>query len=180
MQLTMRRWTYPRSLTYIVVVLVLALLLALSAFLVVGSLHRLPGPFGLAKPGLIAYDDGGHIFAKNVDGTAVTQITTGATFDFSPAWSADGSSLVYLSATSRAADDPSVTASLMYLPEIGADPKVIAGGMPVNVFGMPPVLSPDGNFVALVRDVNDVTSIAVLSVASGELLKTIPNADQPA
>ena len=56
MQLTMRRWTFPRSLTYILVVLALALLLALSAFLVVGSLHRLADPFGLAKPGLIAYD----------------------------------------------------------------------------------------------------------------------------
>ncbi len=96
MQLTMRRWTFPRSLTYILVVLGLALLLALSAFLVVGSLHRLPPPFGLAKPGLIAYDTGGHIFAKNVDGTGAIQITSGSTFDFGASWSDDGTSLVFL------------------------------------------------------------------------------------
>ena len=77
----------------------LALLVALSlaAVAIVGSIHRVPPPFGLAKPGLIAFDSGGDIFVSNADGSNGRQLTSGPAIDLLPVFSPDGTKIVYLS-----------------------------------------------------------------------------------
>lgn len=71
-------------------------LLSFALAIVIGSSrHRLPPPFGLAKPGLVAFDQGGHIFVANGDGTGRLQVTSGPDTDFRPIWSPDGTSLAY-------------------------------------------------------------------------------------
>jgi Tol biopolymer transport system component len=78
---------------------VAALLIAIAVALVVivGSQRRLPPPFGLARPGLIAYNWAGHLFVMNADGTGRRQLTFGANSDFRATWSPDGTSIAYLS-----------------------------------------------------------------------------------
>ena len=80
--------------------LVLAALLiaiAVAVVVIVGSQRRLPPPFGLARPGLIAYNWAGHLFVMNADGTGRRQLTFGPNSDFRGTWSPDGTSIAYLS-----------------------------------------------------------------------------------
>ena len=66
-----------RTAVVIAVTVVALIVSAIAAGLFVGSQRRLPPPFGIAKPGLIAFDLGGHIFVANPDGTGRRQLTTG-------------------------------------------------------------------------------------------------------
>ena len=75
--------------------LVLLLLLASALLLFVGSQPRVPAPRGLAKPGLVAFDSGGHIYVQNVDGSNSHELTFGPDRDSHAAWSPDGSKLAY-------------------------------------------------------------------------------------
>ena len=94
-----------------VVFAILALLVALAVVIgvLVGSRHRLPPPFGLAKPGLITFDMAGDIFATNPDGTGLTQLTSGPDPDFLPTYSPDGTLIAYVTAL----PDLSETVSVM-------------------------------------------------------------------
>jgi Tol biopolymer transport system component len=84
----------------------LILTLSLVAIVLVGSRHRLPPPFGLAKPGLLAFDSGGDIFVSNADGSGRRQLTSGPAIDLLAHWSPDGTKLAYLSLI-----DPTVSAN---------------------------------------------------------------------
>lgn len=77
----------------------LAVLVALAIALgvVVGSHQRLPPPFGLAKPGLIAFDQGGDTYVANPDGSARTKLTSSPGADVRPTWSPDGTAIAYAS-----------------------------------------------------------------------------------
>ena len=57
----------------------------------------MPPPFGLAKPGLVAFDSGGDIFVSNADGSGRLQLTSGPAIDLMPVFSPDGTKMVYLS-----------------------------------------------------------------------------------
>ncbi len=91
--------TARRRLRAVAVLATLALLIALSlgAIAIVGSIHRVPPPFGLAGPGLIAFDSGGDIFVSNADGTDRRQLTSGPAIDLMPVFSPDGTKLTYVS-----------------------------------------------------------------------------------
>ena len=97
MQLTMRRAAFPRTLIYIVLVLALALLLALTAVFVGNMTNRLPAPFGPARPGLITYDSGGDIYVANADGSNARRLTSGAP----RAWAPSGRQMASASHSSR-------------------------------------------------------------------------------
>jgi Tol biopolymer transport system component len=88
-----------RRLRGVAAMVVLALLVASSVAIVslIGSLHRLPPPFGLAKPGIIAFDSGGDIVVSNADGSGLRQLTFGAAADVQPAFSPDGTKIAYQS-----------------------------------------------------------------------------------
>ena len=66
-------------------VTVLLLLIVLATVLVmIGSSRRPAPPFGLAKPGLIAFDADGDLFASNLDGSGLVPLTSGPEFDDPP------------------------------------------------------------------------------------------------
>lgn len=93
----------PVAAAVALLVLVFVALLVFS-----GSRPRLPAPYGLAKPGLIAFDSGGDIFVSNADGTGRRQLTSGPATDLQPTWSQDGTKLAYLSMS----DPPNIARDL--------------------------------------------------------------------
>ena len=106
--------------TVALLALTLALLIAsaITIGLLVGSHRRLPSPFGIARPGLIAFDLGDDIFVANPDGTGRRQITSGRSVG-GPTFSPDGTLIAYLAS----AADMSTSLSVM-----GAD-----GGRPTTI-----------------------------------------------
>jgi TolB protein len=100
------RWFAPRTkvrLTWVIRgvarVALVALLIAitLATIVIVGSRPRLPSPFGLARPGLVAYTSLDHLYVVNVDGSGRRQLTFGPNVDFRPTWSPDGTLIAYWS-----------------------------------------------------------------------------------
>jgi Tol biopolymer transport system component len=76
------------------VALLLALLLA--TFVAVGSLHRVPAPFGVARNGLIAYAADGDLYTTDPLTGERHPIVTGPEFDRRPAFSRDGTRLAFM------------------------------------------------------------------------------------
>jgi len=176
MQLTMQRPILPRALVYLVAVLALALLLALSMFLV-GGRPKLPGPFGLARPGQIAYDLNGDIYARALGAAAAVPITTGEPFDNGPVYSPDGQHIAFFSIPSSARQDSNLLASLMLIDADGnaSSRRVLVADTGIHVLDALPVWSPDSKYLAFSSD-NSPFQIAVYSVATGELVSRIGDA----
>jgi Tol biopolymer transport system component len=73
------------------VLLVVGLLLVLAvAIAIVGTQKRLPPPFGLATPGVVAFVSDGDIWTANPDGSNRVRVTTDPRIDGFPAFSRDG------------------------------------------------------------------------------------------
>lgn len=83
--------------TAAVVIAIVALLvgIAIAVGVLIGSQPRLPLPFGIARPGLVAFDLGGDIYLAHADGTERTQLTFGPNVDDHATWSPDGTMLAY-------------------------------------------------------------------------------------
>ncbi len=104
----------------------------------VGSLHWQPGPWGLAKPGLIAFDTkGGHVLIAGPDGSDPRDISSSAGGDHLPVWSPDGAHLALWRATgdhfSLVVTDAEGTVTTTIPTEVAvpADPAAVyAGGAP--------------------------------------------------
>ena len=78
----------PRVVAMVTVVLLLIVLATL--LVMIGSSRRPAPPFGLAKPGLIAFDVNGDLFASNPDGSGQVRVTSGPEFDDQATYSPDG------------------------------------------------------------------------------------------
>ena len=105
----------------IAVLAVVAMLAATMVIGVIATAHRLPPPFGLAKPGLIAFNDGGDIFVANADGTGRRAVTSGPADDVQPTWSPDGTMIAFWSL------NPGETfASLSVIDADGTHPRAVA------------------------------------------------------
>jgi Tol biopolymer transport system component len=78
------------------VALLAGLILAVAAAFIAGSQRRAPAPFGLARPGLVAYADGGDIHTVDPTTGISTSVVTGPEDDSAPQWSRDGSRLAFL------------------------------------------------------------------------------------
>jgi dipeptidyl aminopeptidase/acylaminoacyl peptidase len=77
-------------------VLALLLLVLLVGVLIAGSRQRaLPEPFGIARPGLVAYASAGDIYVVDPTTNEPRAIVTGSGFDQNPTWSRDGTRLVF-------------------------------------------------------------------------------------
>lgn len=81
-------------------VLVAGLTLALLAAIIAGSRPRLPAPFGLARSGLVAYSDGGDIYAADLQTGLSRPVVTGPETDLEPRWSRDGTRFAFERRTS--------------------------------------------------------------------------------
>ena len=81
----------------VAIVAVVGLLIAVLLSLVVlgGSGHRLPPPFGLAKPGAIAMDIGGDIYLADANGGNRTKLFAGPHWDGHAMFSPDGTKIVF-------------------------------------------------------------------------------------
>jgi Tol biopolymer transport system component len=78
------------------ILLLIGLLLAASvAFYVAGSQRRLPPPFGLATPGLVAFVADGDIWTANPDGSDRLQLTLDERSDSFPVFSRDGTKIAF-------------------------------------------------------------------------------------
>ena len=93
MQLSMQARAVPRLATMLLVVVLLVA--ALVAIAVVGSMRRLPNPFGLAANGQVAYLSNGQVYTANPDGSNQIQLTFGDGSASTPVWSRDGTKFAY-------------------------------------------------------------------------------------
>ncbi len=131
------RW--PKTAVSFVVVLLTLLVLGLALGLVVGSLHRVPPPFGLARPGVIAFDVPSGIVVSRRDGSGRTQLTSGRS-DYEPVFSPDGTRIAY----ATEADD--MTVGVVVMDEDGQHATVLG----VGFGGVGPISwSPDSDHVAV-------------------------------
>ena len=93
MPLTTRFATGPRLAP---ILLILGLLLALAvAIALVGSQRRLPPPFGLAAPGVVAFVADGDLWTANPDGSNRVRLTTDPRIDGFPVFSRDGTRIAF-------------------------------------------------------------------------------------
>jgi Tol biopolymer transport system component len=81
-----------RAMVLVVVVIVLALAFVAA---LVASHRRVPPPFGLARPGVLAFDTGGDIWASNPDGSQVARLTSGPGVKSRATFSPDGTRIAY-------------------------------------------------------------------------------------
>jgi WD40-like Beta Propeller Repeat len=102
-----------------IALMAMLLVLALAVIGLVASRPHLPAPFGLARPGLIAYDIGGEIFVANPDGTRRRQLTSGQS-DGGEMFSHDGTRIAY---QTEAAD---LSSTVMVMDPDGGHPIAIA------------------------------------------------------
>jgi Tol biopolymer transport system component len=78
----------------LVVVTVLLVTLAIAVAIVAGSRPRVPPPFGMARPGLIAFDLGDGIYVANPDGSGRRRLIPGSASGWE-VWSPDGTRIAY-------------------------------------------------------------------------------------
>ena len=125
----------------VAVVTVVLLLIALATVLaMIGSSRRPAPPFGLAKPGLIAFDANGDLFASNPDGSGLVQLTSGPEFEALPAYSPDGTLIAFES------QQPDFSYDVFVMPaDGGARVRVIEGLAETG----PIAWSPDSRHVAV-------------------------------
>lgn len=84
---------FPVRIVALVALLIIAMVV--SALLIAGSRPRLPAPFGLAANGHVAYAADGDIYTADPVSGASTAVVTGPETDLAPAWSRDGTHLVF-------------------------------------------------------------------------------------
>ena len=125
----------------VAVVTVLLLLIALATVLaVIGSSRRPAPPFGLAKPGLIAFDANGDLFASNPDGSGLVGLTSGPEFDILATYAPDGTLIAFES------QQPDFSYDVFVMPaDGGARVRVIEGLAETG----PIAWSPDSRHVAV-------------------------------
>lgn len=73
----------------------LAVLLAASLAVFIGSQPRLPDPFGLASNGLVAYSDGYDIYTVDPITGRSTAVVSGPEWDVGPRFSRDGTTIAF-------------------------------------------------------------------------------------
>jgi Tol biopolymer transport system component len=137
------RVTAPRTSTpnAAVVLAAVALLVALAtALAVVGSRHRVPPPFGPARPGVLAFDVAGDIFVANLDGTGRAQLTSGPGMDTNATFSPDGTLIAYESG------QPDLSTALVVIRAYGGQPVTVLDQL-VGAGGIS--WSPDGRRLAV-------------------------------
>jgi Tol biopolymer transport system component len=134
----------------------------------VGTQHRLPPPFGLARNGAIAYDtgNGGHAYVTDANGLDPRQLP-GDGIERQPTFSPDGTRLVYYSRPPTSApqtSDPRGRAFHIFVANAdGSNAHPILDGMTfrLDVF-TPPSWSPDSRSIAFRSDADSIDQIWVV------------------
>jgi dipeptidyl aminopeptidase/acylaminoacyl peptidase len=135
-----------------VVIVLLLVGLAIGLLLVGGTQPRLPAPYGPAANGQIAFASEGDIFTVDPETGVTTAIVTGAENDTDPAWSLDGTRIVFRRTLPDEAGDRLYLARADGGGLVSLTPEPIA-----NIISYS--FSPDGQSVMLDRGFGD-TKIA--------------------
>ena len=156
MQLTLARTPSLRPTLYLALVALLIAALAAAAVLV-GSVNRLPEPFGLARNGAVAFErDGDLLIADELDGTTRTLIG-GPETDSSPLFSRQGNQLAFV----REVDGGGI--QLMSVRPDGSDARVL-GSFPGESVNAGVSWSPDGSALLMTFTETDHTGFRVAIV----------------
>jgi WD40-like Beta Propeller Repeat len=152
-QMTLRLVPVPR-LAWILVILALIVALAAAVF-VVGSQHRLPPPFGLARNGAAVFSRGGDILTVDPATGITSTLVGGSAEDSAPYYSRDGRMIVFL----RAIGDPSTnTVTVAVADADGGNVRMVTGRLiDQNWFDW----SPDGRSLALISQVDGIPRITI-------------------
>jgi dipeptidyl aminopeptidase/acylaminoacyl peptidase len=130
----------PGPMVVAIVTLVLLVIALATVLLMIGSSRRPAPPFGLAKPGLIAFDADGDLFASKPDGSGLVQLTSGPEFDVLATYSPDGTLIAFES------QQPDFSFDVFVMPADGGERiRVIEGLAGTN----PIAWSPDSRHVAV-------------------------------
>jgi hypothetical protein len=147
--------------TAIRVVFALLLLISLAAAigLLVASQRRLPPPFGLAKPGLIAFDESGDVWAMNLDGSSRIRLTSGTGHDSNAVYSPDGSLVAFETG------QPDLSTTLFVMPAGGgqATPMIEGLGASGRI-----AWSPDSRQIAIADSPNGSEDWQILVAQVGQ------------
>ena len=143
--------------------LLLSLALAAGAVLIVGSLPRLPQPFGLARNGQVAYARDGDVFTFDPITKDARRIIGSPDRDVGPVFSLDGTQLAFLR------DGPGPGQSLMVADADGSNVTFVAGPF-VAIANI--AWSPDGATIALESSVRGIPAIT-LAAADGSGARTL-------
>lgn len=165
-----------------IILVILAVLLALFAAVAIGQQpsRKLPPPIGVAKNGLIAFDDGGDIWVVAPDGTGRRQLTTGPGWEVSPVWSQDGTQIAFWSEPKPEQDG---VAALMVMDASGKDVRTLVDGLTLSRWSTLAAWSHDGQFLAysdMLGPVGrEVNRIMVVPLAGGEPVELVSPGDDP-
>ncbi|MCY7419057.1 MAG: hypothetical protein LH650_11275 [Chloroflexi bacterium] len=158
----------------------LAVLLALFSAIAVGQQPspKLPPPLGVARNGLIAFDDGGDIYVVNPDGSGRSALTSGPDLETSPEWSQDGTRIAYFS--QQQADS---TLALKVMSANGTDVRTLVEGVTLSPVDIRVSWSHDGRFIAYSDSAGqpgqEVNRIMVAPVAGGEPVEIVSPGEAP-
>jgi Tol biopolymer transport system component len=148
----------------LVAIAILALFAGIAVVGLVGTL-RAPPPFGLARPGLIAYDSEGQIFVADADGSSSRAITTGPEVAIEPTWSPNGTRLAWFSLDAATSKVQLVVADAdgsqaHPVAELGAEDR--SGGPTVGFLRI--AWAPDGRRIAYAAPVDGRAQLFVVGL----------------
>jgi len=145
----------------IAVLTLILLLIAASLALVIGSQHRLPAPFGLARDGLVAYASAGDIYTADASTGTSKAIVTGPENDVNPRWSRDGTHVAF---QRMAAGNSSAGAVYVARPDGSGLIRVTPDPL-VSITSYD--FSPDGARLLISADLNGVPSLFIAATDGG-------------
>jgi Tol biopolymer transport system component len=163
-----------------IILVVLGVLLALFSAIAIGQQPspKLPAPLGVARNGLIAFDDGGDIYVVNPDGSGRRQLTSGSATDTAPEWSEDGTRIAYWSE-----QEPNGTFTIKVMDTDGSHLSTLVDGVTQPPASWRISWSHDGRFLAyadrMVQGPRLWDRIMVVPVAGGDPVELVSPGQAP-
>jgi Tol biopolymer transport system component len=177
MQTTSKFGAVPRT---ALILVILAVLLAVVSAIALGQQPspKLPPPLGVARNGLIGFDDGGDIWVVNPDGSGRQALTSGPAIDSAPEWSQDGTRIAYFSQ-----QDPNGLAAIKVMDADGSDDRTLVDGVTLSPSWLRASWSHDGRFLAysdtVVKGTVAVNRIMAIPVAGGDPVEVAEPGQDP-
>ena len=144
--------------------LLLAILLATLAALFIGTQQRLPAPYGLARNGLVAYENRGDIHTVDPESGVTNAIVTGPGTDVAPRYSHDGTLVVFERKLANG------TGQLYVARSDGSQPTLVTPDPILSVAGYE--VSPDGRSVLFMSGTNGTLRLSIAKI-DGSVVRTL-------